>query len=49
MENKQDKEYARQREAGQNMAEKAYLPKGGLEAELNCSEEESELAYADWN
>jgi len=37
MENK-DKEYAEQRENGKNISEKAYLPRGGLEAELNYQE-----------
>ena len=43
----EDKEYGKQRQEGKNWSEKMYLPKGGLEAELNL-EEESKLARANW-
>jgi hypothetical protein len=49
MDNKQDKEYKEQRQEGQNWAQKMYLPRGGLEDELNQDQEGNELAWANWN
>ena len=45
----EDKDYKEQRQEGKNWAEKMYMPRGGLEAELNNAEEAGELAYANWN
>ena len=45
----EDKEYKEQRQEGKNWAEKMYMPKGGLEAELNQEDQVRELAYANWN
>ena len=44
-----NKEYKEQRTNAEKSFDKVYLPKGGLEAELNYQEEEGELAYANWN
>jgi hypothetical protein len=50
MESKQDKEYLEQRMKEEKSFNKVYLPRGGLEAELNQDAwEENELAYANWN
>jgi len=50
MEERQNKEYKEQRMKEEKAFNKVYLPKGGLEAELNEDAwEGNELAYANWN
>jgi hypothetical protein len=46
----EDKEYKEQRMNAEKSFEKVYMPRGGLEVELNEDAwEGNELAYANWN